>query len=271
MHNCEIIVSTGIWPPSVMDVNSNEPGIEIDFILTVMQHLNASIKFVVDADSWHGLTEDEREEHTGRLALLKKETFDFMAGSIPAHYNIFRDFDTSECYLPNSIAFIVPTAAVFPSSLILWSMLEVIYKVYGIFIKFAWFRLSVSSLLHQKNSILLLLIVVFVIFLSIFINLLIQTTWKMRLNSKPKKSFFNNILTTFLTFLRSLIETSTPILPENRTVRWIYGMWFGACLIISCYFNTTLTSFFTEPGRLKQLETVQDVINSRIQIAMVEL
>lgn len=108
-----------------MDVNSNEPGIEIDFILTVIQHLNASIKFVVDKDSWHGLAEDEREEHTGRLGLLKKETFDFIAGGMPTHNNIFRDFDTSECYLPNSIAFIVPTAAVFPSSLILWSMLEV--------------------------------------------------------------------------------------------------------------------------------------------------
>lgn len=45
-------------------------------------------------------------------------------------------------------------------------------------------------------------------------------------------------------------------------------MWFAACLIISCYFNTTLTSFFTEPGRLRQLATVQDIIDSNIQIAM---
>lgn len=125
LNNCEIIVSTGIWPPTVMDVNSNEPGIETGFVLTVMQHLNASITIVIDEDSWHGLEHAEHGEHTGRLARLKNETYDFLAGALPIHSNIFRDFDTSECYLPNSIAFIVPTAAVFPSSMILWSMLQV--------------------------------------------------------------------------------------------------------------------------------------------------
>lgn len=125
LNNCEIIVSTGIWPPSVIDVTSNEPGIETEFILTVMQHINASVTFVVDTESWHGLTQDEQEEHSGRLALLKKEQFDLMLGSVPAHTNIFRDFDVTECYLPNSMALIVPTAGIFPSSMILWSMLQV--------------------------------------------------------------------------------------------------------------------------------------------------
>lgn len=96
-------------------------------------------------------------------------------------------------------------------------------------------------------------------------------TWKLHIYSKPKKSFLQNIVTTFLIFLRSLIETSTPILPESRTIQWIYGMWFATCLIISCYFNTTLTSFFTEPGHLKQLETVEDIINSNINITLNEL
>lgn len=87
--------------------------------------MNGAITFVVDPESWFGLTQDENEENTGRLALLKGEAFDLMVGAMPAHINIFRDFDTSECYLPNSITFIVPTAAIFPSSMILWTMLEV--------------------------------------------------------------------------------------------------------------------------------------------------
>lgn len=48
-------------------------------------------------------------------------------------------------------------------------------------------------------------------------------------------------------------------------------MWFASCLIISCYFNTTLTSFFTEPGRLEQLKTVQNIMDSKIPIAIDEL
>lgn len=125
LNNCKIIVSTGIWPPNVIDVNGNEPGIEMDLILAIGQHINAFISFVVDPDSWHGLAQDENEPHTGRLALLKKEAFDMMLGSMPAHITIFRDFDTSQCYLPNSLTFVVPRAGIFPSSLILWTMLEV--------------------------------------------------------------------------------------------------------------------------------------------------
>ncbi len=248
-------------------MNSNERGIEMDFVFTSLQHMNASITVVVDPNSWHGLTQDEHEEHSGRLALLKNETFDMMTGSVPTHYNIFRDFDTTECFLPNIITFVVPTAAVFPSSLILWSMFEVNWK--------KKFVLNVSNFqgeTHpQKQTKFLLLIVGVVLILSIIVNILVQATWKMRFNAKPKNSFFSDILTTFLVFLRSLIETSTPPIPDNRTIQWIYGLWFAACLIISCYFNTTLTSFFTEPGRLKQLETIPDIIESNIQIAMNDL
>lgn len=129
LNNCQIIVSTGIWPPTAINVNSNEPGIEIDLILALVKHMNGFITFVVDSESWHGLTQDEHGEHTGRLALLKRETFDLMVGGMPTHANIFRDFDTSECFLPNSIAFIVPTAAIFPSSMILWTMLEVRWEL----------------------------------------------------------------------------------------------------------------------------------------------
>lgn len=126
LNGCEIIVSTGIFPPSVVDVHSkDDAGIEMDFIFKSMQHMNATVTVVVDPLSWHGLTQNEEAEHTGRLALLKQEKFDMMSGSIPAHVTIFRDFDASECYLPNAITFVVPKAPVFPSSLILWSMLEV--------------------------------------------------------------------------------------------------------------------------------------------------
>ncbi|KAJ6649149.1 hypothetical protein Bhyg_04382, partial [Pseudolycoriella hygida] len=220
LNNCQINVSTGVWPPTVIDVNSNEPGIEIDLVFILGKHMNASINFVVDPNSWHGLAQDDEGEHVGRLRQLKQESFDMMAGATPIHRNTFRDFDASESYLPNSIAFIVPTAAVFPSKLILWSMFE----------------------FHLNRDV----------------------------KCNPSTSFFNNTLTTFLVFLRSLIETSTPTLPGDRTIQWIYGMWFLACLIISCYFNTTLASFFTEPGHIKQLKSVEDVIDSKIQIAMSE-
>lgn len=86
--------------------------------------MNASLKFVADPESWPGMAQHEDEEHVGRLNLLKKEAFDMMVG-LPTHITIYRDFDTTECYLPNAIGFVVPAAAVFPSSLILWSMLEV--------------------------------------------------------------------------------------------------------------------------------------------------
>lgn len=120
----------------------------------------------------------------------------------------------------------------------------------------------------QKQTKFLLFIVGIVLILSIIVTVLIQTTWELQRNAKPKINFFHNILSTFLVFMRSLIETSTPAMPNSRIIQWIYGMWFAACLIISCYFNTTLTSFFTEPGRLKQLETISDIIESNIQISM---
>lgn len=125
LNGCEIIVSTGIFPPYVVDWKNNDRGIELDFIFASMQHMNASANVIVDPRGWHGLAHNDNEEHTGRLALLKKESFDMMTGAIPAHITIYRDFDTSDPYLPNMITFIVPTAAVFPSSLIVWSLLEV--------------------------------------------------------------------------------------------------------------------------------------------------
>ncbi|KAJ6649150.1 hypothetical protein Bhyg_04383 [Pseudolycoriella hygida] len=207
VDNCEIIVSTGIWPPTVIDVNSNEPGIEMDLVFILAKHINASINFVVDPDSWIGLTQDEKGEHTGRMARLKQEAYDMLAGAMPAHINIYRDFDTSECYLPNSISFIVPTAAVFPSSLVLWSMLEF----------FCFVELQRNHL-FGKNTSVFLIIVGFILCLSILTNFLIRLAWK-HLNRdgkcNPTKNFFNNTLTTFFVFLRTLIETSTPTLPSD--------------------------------------------------------
>lgn len=279
LNNCEIAVSTGIWQPSVVSVNDSDHGIELDFIFTAIKHMNASITVVVDPNSWHGLTQDESAEHTGRLALLKNEKFDMMVGSVPTHYNIFRDFDTSASYLPNYLTFVVPTAAAFPSSMILWSMFEVNLRNYNRWRY--WMQRPLLALIittfsfhhsnSQKQTKFLLLIVGTVLLLSIFINIFLQMTWKMQLNTRPKNSFLSSTVTTFLVFLRLLIETSTPTLPVNRTVRWLYGMWFGVCLIVTCLFNTTLTSHFTEPGRLKQLKTIQDIVDSNIEIAMNDL
>lgn len=155
LNNCEIVVSTGVWPPTVIDVRGNERGIEIDLVSTLLQHMNASINFVVDPQSFHGLTESEDKEHTGRLALLKKESFDMMAGSMPAHITIFRDFDASVGYMPNALTFIVPTAAVFPSSLILWSMLEVKLNFFLLFDFVLQFFLCVPIQFVEKFDIIL--------------------------------------------------------------------------------------------------------------------
>lgn len=126
---------------------------------------------------------------------------------------------------------------------------------------------------------------------SIFIKYMHGLSYKANVHIRNEKC---SIMKTFATLLRSLIgnsavirlllhfiilhslqfiqtETSTPTLPDNKIIQYVYGIWFWSCLIISCFFTTTLTSFFTEPGQGIQLETISDIIQSKIPIAINEL
>lgn len=124
--------------------------------------------------------------------------------------------------------------------------------------------------------------------MSIIIKYMLKLSHK-TLSPIKHESYF--IIKTFTTLLRSLIgiiqravssqvcvctqfsqiETSSPILPDNRAIQWVYCIWFASSLIISCYFTTTLTSFFAEPGHAEQIKTVTDIIKSNLPISIDEL
>lgn len=117
------------WPPNVIDINSNDlPGIEIDLIRTIGRHMNGNVLITLHPDPNLGMSYGPDDEVTGRLAYLKTEVVDLMV-PLPTQTNLLRDFDTSTCYLYNAITFIVPAAGIFPSSMILWTVIEVSRKI----------------------------------------------------------------------------------------------------------------------------------------------
>lgn len=137
----------------------------------------------------------------------------------------------------------------------------------------------------QKHTKLFGIIIVVVLLQSIFIKYMHRLSYKANVRS-PIQSEKCFVLKTFVTLLRSLIgtntvssesinliqfiqtETSTPILPDHKVIQWVYGIWFASCLIISCFFTTTLTSFFARPGHAEQLKSISDIIRSKIPLSI---
>lgn len=145
--------------------------------------------------------------------------------------------------------------------------------------------------IFQKNTTLLCIVLFVVLVQSILIKYMHRLSYK---HSVSKQNGICFVVDTFATLLRSLIgkicmqllsvdvqytfieysfqtETSTPTLPDSKAIQFVYGVWFGSCLIISCLFTTTLTSFFTEPGHVAQIKTVSDIVRSKIPLSINEL
>lgn len=73
LNRCPVKVTTGIWPPNVINTTStiDEQGIEMEFIKTMEYQLNCNLSIDTDEEQDMGLRYGENEEHTGRMGLLK--------------------------------------------------------------------------------------------------------------------------------------------------------------------------------------------------------
>lgn len=60
--------------------------------------------------------------------------------------------------------------------------------------------------------------------------------------------------------------TPTTHLPHSHKIRMVLSTWFVACVILNCFFNTTMISYNTHPGMDRQLESTDDIIASKIDI-----
>lgn len=61
-------------------------------------------------------------------------------------------------------------------------------------------------------------------------------------------------------------DATAPRLPAIPAVRLCFGIWNLVCVIICCFYQTTVTSFLSEPGFIKQITTIDDILNSNHEI-----
>lgn len=63
------------------------------------------------------------------------------------------------------------------------------------------------------------------------------------------------------------IETTTFRLPTTiGSLRYLFGLWNLCCVIINCFFTTTLMSNLSKPGLSEQIETLDDLIESELPL-----
>lgn len=70
----------------------------------------------------------------------------------------------------------------------------------------------------------------------------------------------------WLILYRSLVGTPSPLNKCLYSTRSLLGLWFLCCFCINSFYNTTLISFLTDPGFNKQINSLEEVIDSKLDI-----
>lgn len=244
LNGCPITAATfpvdfAVGPYRYLDKNDSttpyvtyESGLEVSYIKLVAEKLNLTLRFrppPANNEKWGNLTDDGT--FTGLLGDVVYDRADIGFAAWPLHPRLLMIMDATKSYYRDDWLWWVPCAKEVPR----WKSISMV------FLPSTWIALLVS-----------------VIF-AVVVILCMVTCEPTEL--KTYRNFVNCVSNVWATVL----GVSIPLMPKTVPVRMFLISWIWYCLAINTIFQTFLISFLIEPGLQHQMNSIEEILASKVK------
>lgn len=247
LHKCPITAGTFpvdfvVGPYKYLDMNDStisespyvtyDSGIEIRFIKLVAERLNVTLKFLPpppNNEKWGNITEDGRI--TGLLGQIVLGKADIGFGAWPLHPKLIMVMDATKTYYRDDWLWWVPCAKKVPR----WKSITVV------FLPETWITVCIS------------IISAVVVICGL-------------VTCEPlERGVYQNCADCASSVWATFLGVSTPYMQRRTPTRMFLISWIWYSLVINIIFQTFLTSFLIEPGFQHQMNSIEEILNSKIK------
>ena len=247
LHKCPIIAGTFpvdfvVGPYKYLDINDSttsestyvtyDSGIEIRLIKLVAEGLNVTLKFLPpppNNEKWGNVTVDGRI--TGLLGQVVLGKADIGFGAWPLHPKLIMVMDATKTYYRDDWLWWVPCAKKVPR----WKSITMV------FLPETWITLLIS-----------IISAVVVIFGLVACE-------------PMERRVYRNCANCAFSVWATFTGVSAPYMPRRTPTRMFLISWIWYCLAINIVFQTFLTSFLIEPGLQHQMNSIEEIMASKIK------
>ena len=247
LHKCPITAGTFpvdfvVGPYTYLDMNDSttsespyvtyDSGIEIRFIKLVAERLNVTLKFLPpppNNEKWGNITKDGRITGVLEKVVLGKADIGF--GAWPLHPKLIMVMDATKTYYRDDWLWWVPCAKKVPR----WK------SIIMVFLPETWITLFIS------------------------ITSAVVVICGLVICQPMERAVYQNYTNCASSVWATFLGVATPYMPRRTPTRMFLISWIWYCLAINIIFQTFLTSFLIEPGYQHQMNSIEEIMNSKIK------
>jgi hypothetical protein len=226
------IVDTDGFRTSGASYVSYDSGIELRLIQLVAEGLNLRLRFLpppANNEKWGNLSDEF--QYTGLLGHVMYERADFGFGAWPLLADLLQIMDATKSYYRDDWVWWVPCAKKVPR----WQSLTMVF-------------------LPETWSV----VVVAMLFAVVAMLCLVKC-------GKSEQRLRRNCADCVTSVWAAVLGVSTPHAPNTTAVRMFFVSWIWYCLAINTVFQTLLTSFLIEPGFQHQINSIEEILASKLK------
>jgi hypothetical protein len=209
-----------------------ESGIEVRFIKLMADKLNLTLRFrppPLNDEKWGSLAEDGM--FTGLLGDVVYGRADVGFAAWPLHTQLLVIMDATKSYFRDDWVWWVPCAKKVPR----WKSIS------KVFLPSTWIALLVS-----------------VMFAVVVILCMVAC-------EPSERKIYRNCGNCVSSVWATVLGVSIPLMPKTIPVRMFLISWIWYCLAINTIFQTFLISFLIEPGLQRQMNSIQEILASKVK------
>jgi hypothetical protein len=247
LHGCPLTAATFpvdfvVGPYRYLDTNdftnsgtsyvTYDSGIELRFIKLVAEELKLTLRFLPpppNNEKWGNLTDEFK--FTGLLGDVVYERADIGFGAWPLHPTLLEIVDATKSYYRDDWVWWVPCAKKVPR----WKSISMV------FLPETWSAVLIS------------------IFFAVVVILCLVKC------EKTEHKLYRNCVNCVSIVWATVLGVATPHMPNTISVRIFFISWIWYCLAINMIFQTLLTSFLIEPGLLHQMNSIGEILASKLK------
>jgi hypothetical protein len=247
LHGCPLTAATFpvdfvVGPYRYLDTNDSttsgtsyvtyDNGIELRFIKLVAEELNLTLRFLPpppNNEKWGNLTNELT--FTGLLGEVVYERADIGFGAWPLHPKLLEIMDATKSYYRDDWVWWVPCAKKVPR----WKSIS------RVFLPETWSAVLIS-----------------ILFAVVVILCLVKC-------EKTEHKLYRNCANCVSSVWATVLGVSVPHMPNTISVRIFLISWIWYCLAINMVFQTFLTSFLIEPGLQHQMNSIGEILASKVK------
>jgi hypothetical protein len=229
LYGCPVKVVTREWPPTVIDTSSdgnvNCTGLEINILLFILGHMNATVVFSIIPST--------NRTHSDMLGALldgiDSGSADIAVGTMPLHVGLIGSADASVPYFETPIQWIVPC----PKPVSRW------YAMFTVFPSSVWLCISLSLVS------------------------LVTVIWLLAGNSDCLN--YTSLQYCLLTIWAVALQVSVHKMPQTFRIRGIFLTWICVSFALCTVFQAFFTTFLVNPGSERKIDTEDELLDSGIR------